>query len=293
MNKMYLMVVVIIGLSLASCTSSPPTPTIDPTATVPPMSTPKPTPTAGPEFSDPIVQAGYDVFVASGCSACHGQNGVGTTIAPALPGHSDGQVRRQVRAPVGVMPVFPPDKISASELDSLVAYITNLGEGHAHDRPFDPGADMQMHHWMALFATEDEDVQEAIHHVEHIIGLVVGEHLARMQNVLAELVAGNLHDAGHEIEEMLAGVLEDGLSGVTMHLTLALSSVRIDDAKAVAHHMEHFVDSAYTTNREAGNEILASAQAGNLTEAEHELIELLEAMGIAGEEGHDDADSDN
>ena len=135
-----------VGLTLASCTSSSPTPTLEPAPTAPPTSTPQPTATAGPEFSDPVVQAGYDVFVASACSACHGQNGEGSTIAPALPGHTDSQVRRQVRAPVGLMPLFPPDKISASELDSLVAYITNLGGGHAHDRPVDPGADMQMHH---------------------------------------------------------------------------------------------------------------------------------------------------
>jgi nitrate/nitrite-specific signal transduction histidine kinase len=54
------------------------------------------------------------------------------------------------------MPVFPPDKISTSELDSLVAYVTSLGGGHAHDRPVDLGADLQMHHWMALFTVEDD-----------------------------------------------------------------------------------------------------------------------------------------
>ena len=282
-----LMAVLVLGLTLA-CSSSSPTPTQEPTATVPPTSTP----TTGPEFSDPIVQAGYSVFVAAGCSACHGQNGEGTTIAPALPGHSDGQVRRQVRAPVGIMPVFPPDKISASELDNLVAYITSLGGGHAHERIVDLGADLEMHHWMALFAVEDEAYQEAIHHVEHIIGLVAGDHLSRMQNVLVELEAANAHDAAHDIEEMLAGVLEDGRSGATMHLTLALSSVRIDDAEAAIHHLEHFVELASAANVEAGNEILTLVQVGNLTEAEHELIELLEVMGIAGEEGHDSMDMD-
>ena len=278
-----LMALLVLGLSLASCTSSSPTATSEPTATVPPTSTPEPTATAGPKFSDPVAHAGYGVFVSSGCSACHGQNGEGSTFAPALPAHTEGQVRRQVRAPVGFMPVFPPDKISASELDSLVAYIISLEGGHAHERPVDLGADMQMHHWMALFAAEDGDAQEAIHHVEHIIDLVQGDHLARMQNALAELQTGNIHDAGHEIEEMLAGVLEDELSGTTMHVTLALSSVRIDDAESAIHHMEHFAELADAANLEASNEILALALADNLTEAEHEIVELLESIGIGME----------
>ena len=91
---------------------------------------------------------------------------------------------------------------------------------------------------------------------------------------------------------MLAGVLEDGLSGTTMHLTLALSSVRIGDAENAVHHMEHLVKLADAGDLEAGNEILVLAQAGNLTQAEHELIELLEAMGIAVQEGHDSMDTD-
>ena len=56
-----------------------------------------------------------------------------------------------------------------------------------------------MHHWMALFAVEDNDPQEAVHYVEHTIDLVSGDHLARMEIVLAQLKVANLHDAGHEI----------------------------------------------------------------------------------------------
>ena len=285
-----LMALLALGLFLASCTPSQPSPTLEPTATVLQVSIPEPTATTGPKFSDPVVQAGYDVFVASGCSACHGQNGEGSSIAPALNGHTEGQVRRQVRAPVGIMPVFPPDKISTAELDSLVAYITSLEAGHMHEMEVDLGPDIQMHHWMALFAVEDKDAQEAIHHVEHLLELLEGDHLARMQNVLTDLQAGNLHDAGHEIGEMLAGVLEDGLSGTTMNLTLALSSVRIGDAENAVHHMEHFVNLADAGNLEASSEILVLAQAGNMTEAEHEIVELLESMGVAVEEGHDSMD---
>lgn len=292
---MALTALLVLGLTLAACTSSSPTPTLEPTATVPPTSTPEAT--ATPEgqghteiSDDPAVQAGYEVFVATGCAACHGQNAEGSAIAPALTGHSDGQVRRQVRAPVGIMPVFPPDKINSSELDSLVAYVTSLGGGHTHEMVADLGQDIQMHHWMALFAVEDEEFEEAIHHVEHIIGLVEGDHKTRMQDVLVELQAANGHAAGHEIEEMLAGVLDDGVSGITMHVTLALSSVRVDDAESGIHHLEHFAGMADASNLETGNEILALLQAGDLTEAEHELTELLEAMGIHMDDDHDATD---
>ena len=60
--------------------------------------------------------AGHQLFVTKGCAACHGQNAKGSVIAPALGGHSGNQVRRQVRAPLGLMPVFPPDKSSNGEL---------------------------------------------------------------------------------------------------------------------------------------------------------------------------------
>lgn len=228
---------------------------------------------------------GQEVFNTVGCVACHGLNAEGTAIAPALSGHTEGQVRRQARAPVGIMPVFPPDKVSAAQLDDLVAYITGLGEGHAHQREGgDIGAEMQMHHWMALFAIEDGGIDEGRHHIQHIIELTEGEHRARMQTVLTELDAGQDHEAAHTIEEMLAGVLENGASGGTMHLKLALSSVRIDDADGAFHHMEHFIEAVGTTEREAGEAVMTLIQADDHMQAEHDLVELLEAMGATVED---------
>ena len=42
---------------------------------------------------------GHGLFVAKGCTACHGQNAEGSQIAPALAGHSEAMVNRQVRNP--------------------------------------------------------------------------------------------------------------------------------------------------------------------------------------------------
>jgi hypothetical protein len=179
--------------------------------------------------------------------------------------------------------MFPPDKITSGQLDDLVAYIAGLGGGHAHQKASDIGAEMEMHHWMALFAIEDGDAAEGAHHVRHIIEFTEGVHQSVMQNVLAELEAGQLHDATHTVEEMLAGVLANGFSGATIHLRIALSSASIEDAEGTIDHVEHFIKSTEGTDREQGEAILAQAQAGDLTEAQHELTEFLEAMGAAVE----------
>jgi mono/diheme cytochrome c family protein len=47
---------------------------------------------------NPLIQKGQTVFTGQGCNSCHGDGGVGTSIAPSL---------------VGVAAKFPPDKISA------------------------------------------------------------------------------------------------------------------------------------------------------------------------------------
>ena len=101
-----------------------------PRTTVPDTITPVP-PTAMPT----IQEQGQKLFVSKGCSACHGQDGQGTAIAPALPGHSAAIVKRQVRAPVGIMPLFSPDEISNEELEQIVSPILetpkNLLQLHA------------------------------------------------------------------------------------------------------------------------------------------------------------------
>jgi mono/diheme cytochrome c family protein len=250
-------------------------------------------------FSETAVQGG-DLFNAVGCAACHGPDAGGTEIAPALSGQTEAQVRRQARAPVGIMPVFPMDKITDTQLDSLVDYVTSLSGGNAHQKSSNVGAEMEMHHWMALSAIEVNDINEAIHHVEHVIGLTEGDHRARMQAAIIDLEAGNLHDSAHHIKEMLAGVLADDLTGDTMHLKLALSSLRTGDPDGAVHHTEHFIAVAAGAGLEDGRTILGLMQSGDLEAAENHLEGLFGASGAAmdmdmegaghdeAEEGHDD-----
>lgn len=69
-------------------------------------------------------------YQAAGCSSCHGQDGEGG-VGPALAGHTDAQVEKQVRDPVGDMPAFGSEKLSDQQLALIVTYIEGLeGEGH-------------------------------------------------------------------------------------------------------------------------------------------------------------------
>lgn len=246
--------------------------------------TPWPTPTPLPATPTPLpASAGHRLFITKGCGACHGQNAEGTNIAPALTGHTVGQVKRQVRAPVGLMPVFPPDRVSNQELEEIANYVSGLGRGHAHERPVDPGVVAAQHHWMALFALEDGDQREAVHHLEHVIELVAGDHLARMQKAASEVREGQLHPAAHTVvENMLAGIAAPGLTKQEMHLQLAISASRVEDAINATHHVEHYLELAQAGSKveRLAQAILASLKAGKLAEAEHQLSEL--AGGGAG-----------
>ena len=92
-----------------------------------------PTPTAGPSAGAGDAQTGRSVFRASGCTTCHGEEGVGTDRAPALAGHTAAEVRAQVRDPEGRMSAYGPDRISEQELADLVAFVTSLETADGHD----------------------------------------------------------------------------------------------------------------------------------------------------------------
>ncbi len=234
-----------------------------------------PTPSAPPS----LPEQGQQVYLTKGCSGCHGLRVEGSEIAPALPGHSAEQVRRQVRNPQGSMPAL---SVSDEELDLLVAYIESLETGGSHSEPTALPLDeaVAMHHWMALTALSADDVVEAMHHVGHAIELLEDqEHRQAMEAVLASLGAGALHDAEHEIEQMLAGTAEPALSMGELHLQLALSAILVHDAPNSTHHLQHFATDADEHERESAQQVLEHIDAEDEEEAEHAIIELLESMG--------------
>ena len=258
------------------------------TSTSAPTLTPAPTSASAPQSASP----GEQLFVSKGCAACHGDMGKGSEIAPALPGHTGTQVRRQVRAPMGLMPVFPPDRVSNRELAQIAEYITGLSGPHAHMAPVSIADAIAQHHWMALFSLKDEAQEEAIHHINHIIELVEGDHLARMRVSLRTVETGNLHDVEHIIEDMLAGTADPGLDDIEVHLRLAITSIKVEDPGDAAHHLDHYLALVESDSNEAGigDEIVELLGAGDLSEAEHHISELTETF---SEEDHGEDDQDD
>jgi mono/diheme cytochrome c family protein len=118
-------------------------------------------------LDDPVlIERGREVYLTVGCAACHGQNAEGSDIAPALPGHSEFAVRRQVRAPIGIMPIFTPDQLPTEDVDALVAYIINLevGDvGHDAHGGLQAGDVVFAHHWLVWLEIEAGDTEEALH----------------------------------------------------------------------------------------------------------------------------------
>ncbi len=205
-----------------------------------PAGTAEALPTSTPVQEEPT-SGGQALVLAKGCTACHGQNLQGSQIAPALPGHSEVMVKRQVRNPRLLMPAFSQSQITDDELDTLASYIAGLsGEGHAHRETVELTAAIETHHWMALEAIKAGDQDDSLHHVNHIIELLqAGEHRTRMEAILEGLQAGEKHDPEHEIEEMLAEFASPGLNLFQLHLRQALVSIAVEDVPDAQHHASH------------------------------------------------------
>ena len=260
---------------LSACGSEAPTP--PPTATTAPAQTAQSTTTGVP---------GRDLYLSKGCAACHGQNAEGSTIAPALPGHNEAMVKRQVRNPRFQMPAFSQNQISDEELDSIANYIESLkGQEHGHRETIELTAAVEMHHWMALESLKVGDPSEASHHVGHIIELLQpGQHLETMQAILEGIEAGKTHDPEHDIEQMLAGTASPDLTLVQLHLRQGLVALAVDDTADAEHHVAHAQSLADEEPKEGMAEVLDLLGKGDVHGAEHEMQELL------GEEegGHGD-----
>ena len=238
--------------------------------------------TSAGTYSSPIPPKahGAQLFVEKGCAACHGQNGEGSAIAPALPGHTAEQVRRQVRNPIGLMPKFGPERLNDEELEELIEFITGL-KSDGHGEPLDLSMDdlSTMHHWMAMLALKAEGVVEAKHHVKHIIELVENSaHRHQMENVLNALDENRLHDAEHSIEGMLAGTAEPELSLSELHLQMVLSALAVRDAEDAEHHLDHFIQEAEPSQVDLAGEARDDLNAGELHEAEDLVEGLIENM---------------
>lgn len=286
------LVLVSLGLVLGAC-GAPSTPAPAPTAT--PVPTPAPPPAASPAPTLPVaptpaaqpapapaltpsVAQGKRVYTTF-CAACHGPEAQGTSLAPALPGHPGEVVKRQVRSPMGSMPPFSPSIISDQDLDRIADFIASLPAPEKHVEPVSMEETLVTHHWMAIYALKDGVAQDALHHIGHILELVTeAEHQHRMEEAKELVERGELHEAEHEVEEMLVGQAATSLPMTELHLKLALAATSLQDAEDAIHHMEHFLAEPGVPATERAGEVLALLKEGDFHEAGHEIVEMLEAQ---------------
>jgi mono/diheme cytochrome c family protein len=219
--------------------------------------------------------SGRAAYLAAGCAACHGENAEGTAVAPSLAGHTSKQVHQQVRSPLAQMPAYSEEQLADAELEAIAGYIAGLGPMEEHMEPVKLSDVLAIHHWMAISAIAAGDRGDALHHVGHIIQAVKGEHLEAMKEARKHLRAGELHEAEHLIEEMLAGKAEPELSRERLSLRLALTAVDQRDREEAIHQIRHFVEFAKGADRRKGEAVLAHLRAGDLHEAEHTIASLL------------------
>ena len=206
---------------------------------------------------------------------------MGTAVVQSISVRSPEVIRQQIRAPVGMMPLFPPDKLTNNELDKIIVYIRALPEAHTHHKPVNVKRDMALHQWMALLALEANDLPEVAQQMQHINGLSLGDPLPWVQDVLRTMEEGSIHDTTHAVEKTLAETAQAAtghrLTLEEIYLQLALSAMRIENIARAMHHVDHFLEIAVGDLREEGRLVLTSLQEGDFYDAEKGLEQLVAA----------------
>lgn len=236
--------------------------------------------------------AGLETFRTVGCSACHGQDGEGG-VGPALAGHTEDQLFRQVRTPKGdVMPPFPTEVLSDDDVRDIYAWIVTLGdemvmahgEEGAGGEDGDGGHEMTpteiAHMRLMLVSIDAENADDAIRHIEHMSLHGGDSDLTNLADELeTDIRAGNLHDAEQKVLEALGPDISEHFDVVTAHVGMALSANERGEDQDVEYHLGQ---AAGATVRHDHEEILTKLlddwRGG---EDRHDVIDgLYEALGL-------------
>ncbi len=94
---------------------------------------------SGPRIPQVLVgepQRGRELYLAN-CAACHSSSGVGAVltaghVAPNLLGTAHTQLGEAVRVGPGVMPQFPPEVLSDTDLGDIATYVDSLDRERDH-----------------------------------------------------------------------------------------------------------------------------------------------------------------
>jgi mono/diheme cytochrome c family protein len=223
--------------------------------------------------AEPVGKALYE---KAGCVACHGPDARGSEFAPALAGHTAEQVKLYVRNPQGKMPRFGADKLSASELSAVAAYIAGLPMPEAHVAAIDTAQLLEMHHWIAHHALIANEPKHASLHLSHILELVKDDAHRRSMEHVVELVSANrLKEAARELLNMLHGKVTPDVSLEKMHLRLALGAIDAGDMRAARHYLEQYVEGASAHDRKHAAELLTLLKKGDLASVRKRVGHLL------------------
>ena len=223
---------------------------------------------------------GEQLYHSKGCSTCHGSRQGGSVIAPKLNGFTANQVKRQVRAPVGAMPVFGPSVISNEELNLIALFVASL----SHDDTFtvmdDQSQTVFQEHWMILFSLADGFSEEAIRHADNIIKLVSGPHQAELKQASALIESGNTHEAAHLVENMVTGVDGDieTLNFLGLQVKLSHRATLAGEINTSVHFLSHASESLNADNELLHSriqEIVNNLDSGNLEQATLGLEEII------------------
>jgi mono/diheme cytochrome c family protein len=248
------------------------------------------------DMSDPaLIERGQALFVSLACTACHGQNAEGTDIAPALAGHSEFAIRRQARAPIGIMTPYSPVVLPADDLDAVVAYILSLEvpetteeAGHEHEHAgLALGDTVFAHHWLLWLALQAEDRDAALHQIAHISPNVTGAHLVQMETLTDFITEGDFEAARSLEETMIADVNVFGDDADFVYLQMIYRAILAEDAEAadyfIADYLEHMESHDLMGLIE---EIQAAVDSGDF-EAAAALLEADYGESLLFEEKHD------
>lgn len=233
------------------------------------------------------------VLYETACASCHGKKAQGGT-GPALAGHTEEQVVRQVRAPVGKMPMFSPQIVSDHGLGALVELIEGLETregaevgGHAHDANLLSKQEVsQIQHALILRSLEQRREGAASHAAEEVLDLLSGNHLVAMTMVLEDIQSNQVGPAQEALTNMAANApLTTDLTAEDLLLTLVLNSLRDHNVDRARHWLGHIEDSDHDHVVEISAALNADAM-----EAAIELVERALPEPDA-EEHNDDADA--
>lgn len=70
----------------------------------------------------PLEERGKATLVTQGCSGCHGLNGTGGVVAPAIVSDIE-VIREMVRKGPGGMPVFSPQDLTDYDITAIAAFL--------------------------------------------------------------------------------------------------------------------------------------------------------------------------